>query len=223
MMRNRNVITLILMAALLLGAFASARAEGDLYVKKVEGLPEDFIFGMDASIVIAEENSGVKYYGFDGREEDVFKVLSDNGFTHIRVRVWNDPFDAEGCGYGGGNCDIATAAAIGVRAAKYGMKLIVDFHYSDFWADPSKQMVPKAWAGMEIEEKTQAAYEYTRDCLIALREAGVDVGMVQTGNETNNFLCGEDLVQHPVHHAGRSPGRAGGVSGGPGGPAFRQP
>ena len=191
MMRNRNFIALILMAALLLGAFASARAEGDLYVKKVEGLPEDFIFGMDASIVIAEENSGVKYYGFDGREEDVFKVLSDNGFTHIRVRVWNDPFDAEGRGYGGGNCDIATAAAIGVRAAKYGMKLIVDFHYSDFWADPSKQMVPKAWAGMEIEEKTQAAYEYTRDCLIALREAGVDVGMVQTGNETNNFLCGE--------------------------------
>ena len=75
MMRNRNVITLILMAALLLGAFASARAEGDLYVKRVEGLPEDFIFGMDASIVIAEENSGVKYYGFDG---EVYSIASND-------------------------------------------------------------------------------------------------------------------------------------------------
>ena len=191
-MVHRILIAAVLACVLLLGGLNGAGAEdGTLYVKKVENLPEDFIFGMDASIVIAEEKSGVRYYDFDGREEDVFRVLADSGFTHIRVRVWNDPYDAEGHGYGGGNCDIGTAVEIGKRAARYGMKLIVDFHYSDFWADPSKQMVPKAWAGMDIEEKTEAAYLYTRDCLTLLREAGADVGIVQAGNETNSLLCGE--------------------------------
>jgi len=71
------------------------------------------------------------------------------------------------------------------------MKLLVNFHYSDFWADPGKQMVPKAWKGMDIDQKCEALYEYTRDCLQQLVDAGVDVGMVQIGNETNGSLCGE--------------------------------
>ena len=162
-----------------------------LYVKAVEDLPEDFILGMDASSVIAEERSGVKYYNFDGEEQDIFRTLAENGITHIRVRVWNAPYDGQGRGYGGGNNDIDTAVEIGKRATKYGMKLIVDFHYSDFWADPGKQMVPKAWKDMDIETKTQAAYEYTRDCLQKLKKAKVDVGMVQVGNETNGAMCGE--------------------------------
>ena len=162
-----------------------------LHVKAVEDLPEDFILGMDASSVIAEERSGVKYYNFDGEEQDIFRTLAENGVTHIRVRVWNDPYDGQGRGYGGGNNDIDTAVEIGKRATKYGMKLIVDFHYSDFWADPGKQMVPKAWKDMDIETKTQAAYEYTRDCLQKLKKAKVDVGMVQVGNETNGAMCGE--------------------------------
>ena len=162
-----------------------------LYVKKVDGLPEDFILGMDASSVIAEEQSGVRYYNFDGAEQDVFQTLAENGVNHIRVRVWNHPYDAEGRGYGGGNNDVDKAAEIGARAAKYGMKLIVDFHYSDFWADPGKQMVPLAWKDMPIEEKTEAAYEFTKECLTKLKDAGAQVGMVQVGNETNGALCGE--------------------------------
>ena len=171
-----------------------AKIEGsDLYVKKVDNIPHDFIMGMDASSVIAEEASGVKYYNFEGQEQDVFQTLAESGINYIRVRVWNDPYDAQGNSYGGGNCDIRTALEIGKRATKYGMKLLVDFHYSDFWADPGKQMVPKAWAGMTIEEKTQALYEYTRDSLNLLKEAGVDVGMVQVGNETNGTFCGERI------------------------------
>ena len=162
-----------------------------VYVEKVENLSEDFIMGMDASSVIAEEASGVKYYNFDGQEQDVFQTLAEAGVNYIRVRIWNDPFDAQGNGYGGGNCDIDTAVEIGKRATKYGMKLLVNFHYSDFWADPGKQMVPKAWAGMAIEEKTDALYNYTKDCLNKLKEAQVDVGMVQIGNETNGHMCGE--------------------------------
>ena len=173
-------------------AAAEETAGSALYVRKVENLPQDFIFGLDASSVLAEEASGVRYYDAQGREADVFRVLADSGLTHIRVRIWNDPFDAEGHGYGGGNCDIRNAVEIGRRAAAQGLKLIVDFHYSDFWADPGKQMVPKAWAGMGIEEKTDAAYRFTLDCLRQLKDAGADVAVVQTGNETNGRLCGEN-------------------------------
>ena len=168
------------------------KVEGaSVYVKKIDNLPEDFIFGMDASSVLAEEASGVKYYNFQGQEQDVFQTLAESGINYIRVRIWNHPFDADGNGYGGGNCDINTAVEIGKRATKYGMKLLVNFHYSDFWADPGKQMVPLEWADLSIEEKTEAVYQYTKESLELLMEAGVDVGMVQIGNETNGAMCGE--------------------------------
>jgi len=155
-----------------------------LYVKKVENLKSDFIMGMDASSVISEEQSGVKYYDYDGQEADVFKVLSESGVNYIRVRIWNNPYDGEGRGYGGGNSDLAKAIAIGKRATQYKMRLLVDFHYSDFWADPSKQMCPKAWKSLEINEKGDALYAFTKDCLQQLVDNDVVVGMVQLGNET---------------------------------------
>ena len=165
-----------------------------LYVKKVEGLPKDFILGMDASCVPALEKSGVKYYDHKGEEKDVYAILAENGINYIRVRVWNDPYNSSGKGYGGGNCDIENAIEIGKRATAYGLKLLVNFHYSDFWADPGKQMEPLAWKGMSIEEKSEALYTYTKECLEKLVNAGVDVGMVQIGNETNGSLCGESAA-----------------------------
>ncbi len=170
----------------------AGKLEGcSLYVKPVEGLPQDFILGMDASQVPALERSGVKYYDRDGSEQDVFRILAEHGVNMIRVRVWNDPFDAQGRGYGGGNCNLDTALEIGKRAARYGMKLLVDFHYSDFWADPGKQMAPKAWKELDFDSKQQALEDFTRDSLTALRDAGIPVAMVQVGNETNGALCGE--------------------------------
>ena len=91
-----------------------------LYVKKVENINDDFIMGMDASSVISLEKSGVKYYDYDGNEQDVFKTLAQSGVNYIRVRVWNNPFDESGNGYGGGNCDINTAVEIGNYRAEYG-------------------------------------------------------------------------------------------------------
>ena len=196
---GKKILVLLVLVALLLSACGSEKGKrrqlnvtsNSLFVQKVENLPDDFIMGMDASCVPALENSGVKYYDFDGTEKDVYEILSDNGINYIRVRVWNDPYDAQGNGYGGGNCDIDNAIAIGKRATAYGMKLLVDFHYSDFWADPGKQRAPKAWQGMSVDEKAQALYDYTKDCLQKLKKAGVDVGMVQIGNETNGVFCGE--------------------------------
>ena len=168
--------------------------ESSVYVEAVPDISDDFYRGMDASAVLALENSGVKYYNFDGEEQDVFMTLAQAGVNYIRLRVWNDPYDENGNGYGGGNNDVATAITLGQRATKYGMKVCIDFHYSDFWADPKKQFVPKAWEGMEIEEKADALYDFTLDSLTQLLEAGVDVGMVQIGNEINNGMSGETDV-----------------------------
>lgn len=194
-MKIRNAIMglLLLSSAVLVSCKnqASNVKSDSLYVKKVDNYKDNFINGMDVSQVISLENSGVKYYNFDGEEEDVLKILSDNGINYIRVRVWNNPYDREGNGFGGGNCTIDTAVELGKRATKYGMKLLVDFHYSDFWADPSKQMCPRAWLGMTIDEKALALYQYTKESLQKLKDANVDVGMVQIGNETNNGLAGE--------------------------------
>lgn len=163
----------------------------DIYVEPVEGISDDFIRGMDASSVLVLENSGVKYYNFDGEEQDVFMTLSEAGVNYIRLRVWNDPYDENGNGYGGGNNDLPTAIELGRRATEYGMKVCIDFHYSDFWADPKRQHAPKAWEGMEIDEKCDALYDYTKDSLTQLLEEGVDVEMVQVGNEINNGMAGE--------------------------------
>ncbi len=197
-LKKLQVILVLSLAATLLATSCAAKpgkepvTSDSLYVEKVENLGEDFILGMDASCVPSLEAGGVKYYDFDGTEKDVYEILSNNGINYIRVRVWNDPFDASGNGYGGGNCDIENALAIGKRATEHGMKLLVNFHYSDFWADPGKQMVPKAWRGMSIEEKSEALYQYTKESLQKLVDAGVDVGMVQIGNETNGAMCGEN-------------------------------
>ena len=192
-MKKLSIILILCLLVSCAQAEGSEAMQSTLYVRKVENLGDDFVLGMDASCVIAQEMSGVIYRDYDGSPRDVFEVLAESGITHIRVRVWNDPYDSEGHGFGGGNCDIDNAVKIGKRSTAAGMKLIVDFHYSDFWADPSKQMVPRAWKGMEIEMKTQAVYEYTRDCLMKLKDAGVDVGIVQVGNETNGAMCGEKI------------------------------
>ena len=165
--------------------------EADIYVEPVANISDDFIRGMDASAVLAIENSGVTYYNYEGEEQDVFMTLAQSGVNYIRLRVWNDPYDENGNGYGGGNNDVATAIELGKRATKYGMKVCIDFHYSDFWADPKRQHVPKAWEGMSNEEKCDALYEFTTDSLTEMLDAGVNVGMVQIGNEINNGMSGE--------------------------------
>ena len=105
--------------------------ESTIYVEPVSDISDDFYRGMDASAVLALENSGVTYYNYEGEEQDVFMTLAQSGVNYIRLRVWNDPYDENGNGYGGGNNDVTTAITLGQRATKYGMKVCIDFHYSD--------------------------------------------------------------------------------------------
>jgi arabinogalactan endo-1,4-beta-galactosidase len=158
-----------------------------------------------------------------GEAEDIYKIYADHGVTYVRARVWNDPHyrgetirtpssgslgvadqyqpmhpqygDGYGPGtYGGGNNDIDKALEMGLRVTQYGMKLLLNFHYSDCWADPSRQYAPKAWRTMNITEKTQALYNYTYESLEKLVINGVDVGMVQVGNETQGQMAGESTA-----------------------------
>ena len=151
----------------------------------------EVIRGVDVSSVIALEKAGVKFRNDQGQEQDLFKTLAENGVNYIRVRVWNDPYDSSGNSYGGGNNDVDTACQIAARAAKYGMKLLVDIQYSDFWADPAKQTRPKYWAEHDIDTLSGEIYKWTTWVLKSVTEAGGQIGMVQVGNETNCFFCGE--------------------------------
>lgn len=176
----------------------TGKEDADIFVEPIDDISEDFIRGMDISSVIAQEESGVVYYNEQGEQEDLFRILADAGVNYIRARVWNDPYDKKGNGYGGGNSDVTKAAKIGARAAQNGMKLLVDFHYSDLWADPEKHFAPKAWAHMNVGEKQQALYEFTKESLQTIIDAGGQVGMVQIGNEINYGMAGEEEWEHIV-------------------------
>src|SRR5699024_3887750 len=135
--------------------------DSQLFVQPVEGLREDAIKGVDISSLISLEESGVHFYNNEGQENDLLQILSQNGVNYVRIRVWNNPYDAKGNGYGGGNNDLDKAIEIGQRATAAGMKAQINFHYSDFWADPAKQQAPKSWADLSIEDKKEEVYSYT--------------------------------------------------------------
>ncbi|MBF7076741.1 glycosyl hydrolase 53 family protein [Streptococcus sp. HF-100] len=188
-------LSLVFAASLcLLGGVIPIKANENtkIRVDKVENLSSDFIMGTDISTVIAQEQSGVEYKDENGNVKDIFDILKENGVNYIRVRVWNNPYDHNGHGYGAGNSDIEKAIEIGRRATAHGMRLLVDFHYSDFWADPGRQVPPKDWTNMNVSEKSEALYQYTKTSLQKIKAAGVDVGMVQVGNETTSSgIAGE--------------------------------
>lgn len=167
----------------------------DIVVAKVKDLSSDFIMGMDISSVITELDSGVVYKDYNGNEinnvTDFCKFLAENDINHIRVRVWNNPYDSNGNGYGGGNNDVATAKKIADACRNAGIKMLVDFHCSDFWTDPSKQMVPKAWKGYTVDEKATAVEEFINESLSTIDASKDVVDMVQIGNETTGGFIGE--------------------------------
>ena len=173
---------------------SAAVVKAGINVERVNGLKSDFIGGVDISSYRALKDSGVKYYDFAGNELDdagFFNLLKDSGINYVRIRVWNNPYDASGNGYGGGNNDLQKAVDMGKLATDAGMRVLIDFHYSDFWADPDKQQAPKAWQNLTLDEKLVKVTEFTSDSLQTLLKNGVDVGMVQVGNETNNGIAGE--------------------------------
>lgn len=181
--------------------------DADIFVEKVENYDEEnSIRGVDVSSYLSlmdsfaavnaslDESDHIGFHDWEGNlldEQGFFDLLAASGVNYIRTRVWNNPATEEGNGYGGGNNDLEKAVEIGKYATNAGMSNLIDFHFSDFWADPGKQSAPKAWASYSVSEKASAISEFVTSSLTTLKENGVKVGMVQIGNETNGKFCGE--------------------------------
>jgi len=152
----------------------------------------NYIRGVDISSIIEVENAGGKFYDNDGyRVSDVLELLSCYGINWVRIRLWNDPYSIEGKPYGGGTNDLTKAIEISRRAKKWGMKVLLNFHYSDFWTHPGQQVIPKDWVKYAtIDERVSALKQYTKDVLTQMFINDVLPDMVQVGNETNWGFCG---------------------------------
>jgi arabinogalactan endo-1,4-beta-galactosidase len=190
------VLTVVIGFALYAGPILSAPPPelvdtADIHVNPVENLPADYIMGADISMLAQMEASGAKFY-VNGKQMDCLAILKDQGINWIRLRIWNDPTDATGQPLGGGNNDLLKTVAIAKRAKALGMKFFLDFHYSDWWADPGKQNKPKAWADLHGEALADALYEYTADVLRTLKDAGAMPDMVELGNEINGGILWPD-------------------------------
>lgn len=146
-----------------------------------------FIKGMDLSTLLELERCGAKYYQ-DGKEKDILDIMKEHDVDTIRLRLWNDPKSEDGEPYGAGNNDLAETIAIGKKVTDAGFGVLLNFHYSDFWADPGKQIKPKAWKDFGVDELEQAVYDFTLENLTKIIEAGVNVTMIQVGNELSNGL-----------------------------------
>jgi len=151
---------------------------------------------MDVSTLEETERLGGKFYE-DGKEAPLFDILKRHGVTSVRLRLWNDPFNEKGENYGAGGCDIETVLRTARRAVENGMNWMLDFHYSDFWADPGRQLIPKAWRGYTMEQLEKAVYEYTKEILARCKNEALYPRYVQTGNEiTNGMLWPAGKVEY---------------------------
>ena len=138
-----------------------------------------FLVGADLSFLDEMEKRGV-VYRTNGKEADALAIFREKDFDCVRLRVWNDPED--------GYCDKEKTLLMARRITDAGMKICIDFHYSDTWADPGKQNVPAAWVGLQFEDLTEAVYRYTKDVVSALDEQGTPPAIVQIGNEITNGI-----------------------------------
>ncbi len=175
----------------------SGRYVSNLPVEKVEGLSKDFCMGADVSSAQALIDAGVRYVNVDGEEQDLYELMANAGINYVRLRLWNDPYLAGetektvGNSYGAGVCDINYVKKMALAAKKAGLNVLLDFHYSDFWADPGKQTRPKAWKSLSKDEVIDAIYNFTYDSLTTLKDAGAtNITMIQVGNETTSGICG---------------------------------
>ena len=145
------------------------------------------IFGIDVSTYLEELANGAKFYDETG-EIDPLDAFIENGVSYMRIRLWNDPFSSQGEPYLAGSCDLNHYITLGKLAKSKGFHLFLDLHYSDFWADPNKQITPKAWTEYNLDELTDAVYEFTKECLIKAKDEDVLPELIQVGNEITNGI-----------------------------------
>jgi len=149
------------------------------------------MIGADISFLPQIESRGIKFYD-KGQLKDPIAILKDHGFNYVRLRIFNNPENPEGYAPGEGWCDLGHTLIMAKRIKAQDMKFLLDFHYSDTWADPQKQYKPKAWEGLNFEQLKEALKQYTRRVIAALAEQGTLPDMVQIGNEINHGMVWPD-------------------------------
>lgn len=154
-----------------------------------EALRDDFAFGVDASMTQTVLNGGGVFYNERGQEQELFQILRKAGVNFVRFRLWNEPANKYGDPYGGGNNNVTTDIRLAQLAKRANLNVMIDFHYSDFWADPDSQRAPRKWS-TKMSDKPQEIYDFTVESLQKFKDAGIEVDAVQIGNETNNGLAG---------------------------------
>ena len=157
----------------------------------------DFVKGADVGFLTGQERHGVKFHDRNGRERECLELLkNDYQMSAIRMRVWVNPR--------GGSCDKNELLAMARRVKALGMQLMVDFHYSDSWADPAKQPIPKAWEGHSYKQMKRDLAQHTIEVLTLLKENDIEPRWVQVGNETANGLLWPmgHIEKNPKQYAG---------------------
>ena len=149
------------------------------------------MLGADISFLPQLEARGRKFSD-NGVQKDPVEILKDHGFNYIRLRIFNDPARDSGYSPGQGFCDLKHTEAMAKRIKAAGMKFLLDFHYSDYWADPGKQYKPAAWRGLSFTDLKMALFEYSKGVIQALKDQGTPPDMVQVGNEINHGLLWPD-------------------------------
>lgn len=157
---------------------------------------QTYIKGMDVSSLDEIEQLGAKFYD-NGKEDDLLAILKSYDVNYIRLRLWNDPKSPDKEPYGAGNTDYATTLRMAKRVKAFGLRFLLDLHYSDFWADPGKQRKPKAWEDYNADQLEKAVYDFTKEIMTGFIKEGASPDMVQVGNElTNGLLWPEGQVPH---------------------------
>src|SRR5262249_50788026 len=140
-----------------------------------------YLLGADVTFVQADEAAGVTYS--DGTTKEIFQLLRDHGFNAVRLRTFVDPKATDGYDKRQGYGDLAHTVTFGRRVKAANMSFLLDFHYSDNWADPGKQCVPVSWQSLSLAQLSQAVHDYTKDAIAELVRAGARPDLVQIGNE----------------------------------------
>jgi arabinogalactan endo-1,4-beta-galactosidase len=143
----------------------------------------DYAIGADLSFLRQAEERGTVFKE-DGQAKSGLQIFKDHGYNRVRLRLFHTPTRLPN--------NLEYTIALAQDAKKLGLKFLLNYHYSDTWADPGKQFIPKAWEGKSHEELVKAVFEYTRDTIAAFREAGVMPDMVQVGNEISNGMLWPD-------------------------------
>lgn len=144
--------------------------------------------GIDVSTYFEVLGCDAKYLDGD-RVVQPLDMFYANGVDSMRIRLWVDPRSEKGEPYLAGTCDLDNFIKLATLAQKKGFSVMLDFHYSDFWADPAKQFVPKSWAHLDFDGLVKIVYDYTRETLETIKAHGIDLAYIQVGNEiTNGFL-----------------------------------